>query len=191
MANDHQKEIEFFSNELGCRRKDVYHIGSVSWISSWIYFLLSNYGKSILTPISIWVLLTAFSSFTYLDNSTNFSTNAQGHSVYKHSAMIGYEAILPTEPKIRFWLLPNNDIEPILCHNSPYSLLESAIQISVITAVPITSPSNKIMLDAAYECLFSDLPPSKAVHWMFAQKLLSVILVFLIFLGIRNRFKLK
>ncbi len=85
-------------------------------------------------------------------------------------------------------LNPNRETE---CLAGAGSQVNTAYQLAVAKGLLVPGLADRTIVTQAYDCLFGDIIPGSATVVASIQTLLSAILLFLLLLGIRNRFKLK
>ncbi|WP_168173405.1 MULTISPECIES: pentapeptide repeat-containing protein [unclassified Thalassospira] len=71
------------------------------------------------------------------------------------------------------------------------SQVNTAYQLAFAKGLLVPGLADRTIVTQAYDCLFGDIIPGSAAVVAGIQTLLSAILLFLLLLGIRNRFKLK
>jgi len=71
------------------------------------------------------------------------------------------------------------------------SQVNTAYQLAFAKGLLVPGLADRTIVTQAYDCLFGDIIPGSATVVASIQTLLSAILLFLLLLGIRNRFKLK
>jgi len=71
------------------------------------------------------------------------------------------------------------------------SQVNTAYQLAFAKGLLVPGLADRTIVTQAYDCLFGDIIPGSATIVASIQTLLSAILLFLLLLGIRNRFKLK
>lgn len=71
------------------------------------------------------------------------------------------------------------------------SQVNTAYQLAFAKGLLISGLADRTIVTQAYDCLYGDIIPGSATVVASIQTLLSAILLFLLLLGIRNRFKLK
>lgn len=185
-SHDYEQELIFFSNELELknhnRKKEIKiksYVDKIKYISllpNYLYKWLSNYGQSISRPIiSLLILMIVFSTYiatapTAFD-SERFSTNS-------------------TPGKLKaLHLMPSYDCRKII--NSHPMTLKYSFYYSSQAISPIQFGTDQEIEKLTY-CLFNDeVPPFWYKTLAAVVKLLGIILIFLLGLGIRNRFRIR
>ncbi|CAM3321865.1 pentapeptide repeat-containing protein [Thalassospira profundimaris] len=77
------------------------------------------------------------------------------------------------------------------CFAGAGSQVNTAYQLAFAKGLLVPGLADRTIVTQAYDCLFGDIIPGSATVVASIQTLLSAILLFLLLLGIRNRFKLK
>ncbi len=185
-AHDHENEQEFWAGELRSDRSlktednkwKLGPIGSAFWWGNIAYGFFSNYGRSILRPFM--ALITVISIMT-------------GIHLWAHNPSHQTERA-STDPKNKIYVIKKET-------TTPCSPIFSAVHLATSKSFLYlgSDPSKRSVYTQSYTCLYGTKNdqlktpniPKCIIIAEFFQTLLSAILIFLLLLGIRNKFKLK
>ena len=162
-AHDHTRELDYFASELKASR------GATRYTIGFLYELFSNFGRCMVLPLIWWGLATAGFAWAYL--------TARAPSAGA-CCLLG-----PGEPRA------------------------AAVGLSIRKALPFAGVASANKLDQIYACLYGihggsqtsgDLPerftpviPDAVDYIGIGQLLLSLVLIFLFLLALRNHFRIR
>ncbi|MGL6314779.1 hypothetical protein [Vibrio sp. WXL103] len=175
----HSRAIDFHVHEMKCRR---FHKSSfLSQLPEFIFGLTSNYGRSIILPAFLLFLVTMISACFYFYAD-------QGESIHCHESYL----IELSEMENIIWGISSLQMpsSPSCTEHSDYLSYErffKSVTFS-ISSLSITPSSRNVNSRLEKELFGEDLGYIDLV--ILTQGFISAILVFLILLGIRNRFKI-
>ena len=181
-GHDHERELEFFSNEIIARRCVDDRLHHAQFWAGLVYQVLSDFGRSIIRPL-LWLGLSSVCfTFSYLG---------------EHMAVVA---------------MGGDDAPPPLsCKAGLGDPLSEAFLLSLDKTLPLPGVVNVGDLDRIYACLYgyhnidatkpqtksTSPPPSRvripsAVSWKgAAQVSISTVLIFLLLLALRNHFRIR
>jgi hypothetical protein len=193
---DHEQALLFFKGELQSRRwaERIFRLG-VYWpnpahFPNLAYPVFSDYGRSVLRPLAWWLAGGVLFGFLYLGQ-------------------------FPTLSEKPYWGIPwaAQEVRPALpgersCVARLNSPMSAAFELSLRKAMPLFVLDSTENLNRIYACLYGvhekavttagPLPPAflsnipKIVIFMgLAQQFISAVLIFLVLLALRNRFRIK
>lgn len=190
-GHDHKHEVEFFAEELRAQRIMVHKFLSWDWWLSALFAITSDYGRSILRPIAWWLPVMLISALSYLLSATLAKApKSWGDAIYQSivSWYHGIQLVIPTLFHIS-WLPEKTEFQQASCKGG--SVVAAAYNLAVSKGLIIPGIADRTLIIQAYDCLYDGDVPF-AISWIMGiQTLLSAALLFLLLLGIRNRFKLK
>ncbi|KXJ52045.1 MAG: hypothetical protein AXW12_16425 [Thalassospira sp. Nap_22] len=190
-GHDHKNEIRYFAEELNANRKYDHSFLSADWFLSSAFMLLSDYGRSILRPILWWLPVTFLSTLSYLSSTTiPGAPQSLRESLAYFTAPIYHwlQEVIPTRVRVS-WLPEPHEYVLLTCKGgSPTS---AAFQLATSKGLVVPGVADKTLIEQAYECLYGSSVPFNISWTVGLQTLISTGLIFLLLLGIRNRFKLK
>ena len=168
-GHDHERELQFFKGEIVSRRGRDDRRTHFRYWAGWLYGLLSDFGRSIRRPVFYLLVSVLFFGALYFAIGQWSSSPAAGG--------------------------------PRLC--SDQERAEAALGLSVHNAVPFAGVGFSTQRNSMYSCLYGarsnggakdarlpDVPLSVAIAGVL-QFFCSSILIFLLGLGVRNRFRIK
>lgn len=150
--HDHDSELKFLKSEKRAAWKAADHRWHPRWWLQIAYDLISDYGKSIARPFTLWVSLWLLSAITYFVEATH--TCGVTESAFAALRLAGRNALPAVGLHLRF--------EAAEAYQCLYGY--AGIQDSLPITVQMVGP----------------------VH-----AFLSVVLIFLLALGLRNKFRIK
>lgn len=175
-AHDHPREMQFFAGEIIARRGVDDKRWHGAWLFGWAYQAFSDFGRSIYRPLLLLLLIW-----------TSFSC------VYAY-------------------LSPNlNDLRGVLsvpCVDGDDKLYRASLQLSFHKTLPIPSIGGAEKINQNYACLYGVHPYegyrkgelgrsfTPKIPWQVSsfgtiQSIFSLVLLFLVFLAIRNHFRIR
>ena len=205
-AHDHERELDFFAGEVLSQRwvsdkplpwfwKDRDGRRRLSWPNGerfWfgvLYQLFSNFGRSILRPLAVWVLLIL--AFAVIDLDAHFDVQQQAGAA-------GYPAGV-----IEWGAAGAPALDCVAGEGTPWS---AALYVSASKAMVLTAFSNSAGQQYAEACLYGTHPaakdgelpeqfmpvvPESVLWWTAPQLLLSTALIVLFLMAIRNHFRIS
>ncbi len=169
-GHDHMREQEFFAGELKAARGYRDKWWHARWWFGWFYQILSNFGRSMVLPLFWWSLATGGFTYAYLTQ--------RAPQTLSDSCLVGQGKAL--------W---------------------AAVGLSLRRALPSPGVGSAEKLNQIYACLYgiygdanagNQLPArytpiiSDTVDYLgIGQTLLSLLLLFLFLLAVRNHFRIK
>lgn len=192
-AHDHTRELDFFASELKASR------GFTLSAARFLYELFSDFGRSMVRPLVWWGLSAAIFAFGYL--TAHFAQAAEAGRGYAMSSGAWlWSWIVSTfgnTPAPRLVCLVGQDTSPLRA--------ASGLSSRKVAFRRCVASSNK--LDQIYACLYGihgesptsgDLPerftpviPDAVDYIGIGQLLLSLVLIFLFLLAVRNQFRIR
>ena len=163
-AHDHERELQFFKGEIIARRGTEDKWTHARFWLGWLYQLLSDFGHSIGLPLLLLVI-----------------------SLLLFSAIYAYQS--PTD-----WNQPS--IKPFSCIDGSGDSRKAALGVSVINAFPFAAIGSSDLLNQFYTCLYyipesAPVIPYVVTFASVIQFFVSVVLLFLFLLAVRNHFRIK
>jgi uncharacterized protein YjbI with pentapeptide repeats len=222
LGHDHEREIEFFAGEIKSARfvtdfpivlstwKRAEWPGVGRWWFGWAYQLVSNFGRSLLRPVALW-LVTIMISTTYFLGQNPDVIAARERSVRQHWSLgivtytvASWSAWLNSQPCYAGMAASDGRpdarltglVEPVRMQTSAPT---EALQLALRNAFVILDGGN----DASHRtfgCLYGverygDNPiaiiPSNVSFTSALQKAVSAVLIFLFGLALRNMLRMK
>lgn len=190
-GHDHKHEVQFFAEELRAQRIMVHKRFGWDWWLSTLFAATSDYGRSILRPIAWWIPVMLISALSYLLTALPAKAPSGWVDAIFQSVVSWYHGIqlaLPTRLHIS-WLPEATEFQQTMCKGG--SVVAAAYNLAASKGLIIPGIADRTLIIQAYDCFYDGDVPF-AISWIMGiQTLLSAALLFLLLLGIRNRFKLK
>jgi hypothetical protein len=192
-SDDHRIDQDFFRGELRARR---YNEDMPLYLGFWVgilYEAVSNFGHSIIRPLLWLFVLFLLSSWFYLSQYTPAGISPRAYIQVQ---------LLPQLPDSVYTLVPS--LRPAAL--PPLTCKDKRSDDPVAAAIMLALKKNSVFagFDTAeksthlYTCLYgydddakTPKVPNAVVLWGIWQTFGSTALLFLILLGLRNRFKIK
>lgn len=195
-AHDHKLELDFFASELKAYR------GNVLAFFRFLYACFSNFGRSMLRPL-LWLLVSG-SAFAWAYLGEHFARAADTGRVYAVSsgAWLCNNLTAPFANVAR-WLgvdLPPASPSLSCLAGQETDPLSAAIGLSIRKALPFAGVASAEKLNQIYACLYgttsinsrtAPVIPDVVDYLGIAQLLLSLVLIFLFLLAVRNHFRIR
>lgn len=220
-GHDHESEMKFFASEImGARGITDFPLpwqfwrgaawsGTVRWWVSWIYQIISNFGRSLVRPALLWLGTIAVSTAYFIGQSPDV--------VHQREAFIDAGAVpgLITYATVsaRAWAQDQPCFVGVAGNNGERHPLVAGLVEPLRSMTNVTNEAlhlafrNAFILDAGsetahrtYGCLYGieiygDRPvavvPSDVAFASMLQKTISAVLIFLFGLGIRKMLRMK
>jgi len=170
-GHDHERELEFLKGEILARRGTEDTVTQLRYWAGWIYQILSDFGRSIKRPV-VWlaVSLVAFSAFYAWRSDAVEVANLLSRST-------------------------------VACTIGAGDARMAAVALSVHNAVPFAGVGLSVQTEEIYACLYGlrgggsagTVPavPSEVAVVGVVEFFVTAMLIFLVGLGVRNRFRIK
>jgi hypothetical protein len=177
---DYDGELRHFSGELA-------HMAVTDrrYLFAKLYYLLTGYGRRAIIPfiglIVQYILFTSYYLWMYRENKYSLPYTFTAWMEYlildkmngTGKLTIGVSCVSPAQ---------------IIKHNDPFW---SSLRLSLSKSIFMVAQEPQEQLMADYKCLYKD----EFMHWIYmvgaVQSFISAILIFLLFLVLRNHFRLK
>lgn len=188
-AEDHDLEKRFFSDEMLTRMKTQHNLG---WLERFCYFVFhsgSDFGRNIAKPLKIWLGSILFFGVVY----------------YSISVVTLHNSNVPSSLYAYYYQFFANISGEQPCETMERVL--SSIYLSIKTSLVFIEFGPSKQFEASYSCLFEREMPLDVTNFWYVpvyerhlvsfivsfinliQIVISVVMIFLFSLGLRNKFK--
>ena len=203
-AHDHVQEQIYFKGELKSRRWSTdrpWH--AVFWVGL-IYQVLSDFGRSMVRPLLWWTLAMLVFAVIYL---TQHPTIVDQHPTFAGRSIA---SVASAQARLMWFvgMKSSNDPTALLCEAAPGDPVLAALDLSLRKGLLFPGVGSSEKLSQIYRCLYG-IEPRLAIKYSqaprrllpnipdvvgflgLAQNLISVVLIFLFLLAVRNHFRIK
>lgn len=186
-AKDHEGELDFFAKEIRAKR---FYETEGRWANAINigYELLSDFGRSVARPLIWLVLLTVFSAVAILGEYWSASSIVLTLIGTGAALLLPFGKGIGRRPSFVVGLTVTALVGMFLAMHSETSI--AAMKLSVTNAALLIGADKWSIRDSACEALYGCRKCMFGSFLPYVQSTASLLLLFLVGLGLRNRFRI-